>query len=55
MELRHGLAEFFRESRDIFLSDSTTAESMEMENYFLISPRSKRCFVKGGKLAVADG
>jgi hypothetical protein len=55
MELRHGLAEFFRECRDISLADSTTPESMEMENYFLISPKSKRCNVKSGKLAVSNG
>lgn len=45
MELRHGLVEFFRECRDIELSKHTTTESMEMENYFLISPKSKRCLV----------
>ena len=55
MELRHGLAEFFRECREITLSELTTPESMEMENYFLISPKSKRCFVKNAKLAVVNG
>jgi len=46
MELRHGLAEFFRECRDVELSELTTSKSMEMENYFLISPKSKRCWIK---------
>lgn len=46
MELRHGLAEFFRDCRDLELSELTTPESMEMENYFLISPKSKCCMVK---------
>lgn len=54
MELRHGLTAFFRECRDIQLSESTTLESMQMENYFLISPKSKRCFVKSGRLATAS-
>lgn len=46
MELRHGITEFFRECRDFELAEQTTPESMEMENYFLISPKSKRCLVK---------
>ena len=46
MELRHGLAEFFRECKEVELSELTTTKSMEMENYFLISPKSKRCLVK---------
>lgn len=46
MELRHGLAEFFRECGDLELSELTTPESMAMENYFLISPISKRCLIK---------
>ncbi|KAF2171494.1 hypothetical protein M409DRAFT_63740 [Zasmidium cellare ATCC 36951] len=46
MELRHGLAEFFRECRDVELSGWTTPESMEMDNYFLIIPKSKRCLVR---------
>ncbi|KIW93880.1 uncharacterized protein Z519_05195 [Cladophialophora bantiana CBS 173.52] len=46
MELRHGLAEFFRECRHLELSEATTPASMRMENYFLISPISKRCMVK---------
>jgi len=46
MELRHGITEFFRECREFELSERTTPESMEMENYFLISPKSKRCLVK---------
>lgn len=49
MELRHGLVEFIREGRDLELSDLTTPESMEMENYFLISPRGKACYVQMAK------
>lgn len=46
MELRHGLAEFFRECRHLELAELTTPKSMEMENYFLISPKSKSCWVQ---------
>ncbi|KAK3710115.1 hypothetical protein LTR37_010546 [Vermiconidia calcicola] len=49
MEFRYGLTEFFRECRDIELSELTTPESMKMENYFFVSPKSKRCFVEKGK------
>ena len=52
MEFRYGLTEFFRECRDIELSELTTPESMKMENYFLVSPKSKRCFVEKGKGAL---
>lgn len=54
MELRHGLAEFFRECRDVQLSELTTPESMVMENYFLIMPKSKRCLVKGNSKAAVS-
>jgi cytochrome P450 len=46
MELRHGIAEFVLRCSDIELSDLTTPESMEMENYFLVSPISKRCMIR---------
>ena len=49
MELRHGLAEFFRECHDLELSEATTPRSMEMKNYFLVGPKSKRCMVRSSK------
>jgi hypothetical protein len=55
MELRHGIAEFVRRYPDIELSDLTTPESMEMENYFLISPVSKRCMIRTRTFAKGEG
>lgn len=43
MELRLATAEFFRRCRGARLAPSTTAQSMEMENFFLIAPQSHRC------------
>ena len=54
MEIRHGLAEFFRECRDIELSKLTTPESMEIENYFLIQPKSRRCLIESRDAAKAS-
>jgi len=48
MELRLGAAEFFRQCKDAKLAPSTTANSMEMENFFLIAPQSHRCDVLMG-------
>jgi len=48
MELRLGAAEFFRQCEDAKLAPSTTADSMEMENFFLIAPQSHRCDVLMG-------
>lgn len=45
MELRLATAEFFRNCRGARLAPSTTPESMEMENFFLVAPRSHRCDV----------
>lgn len=45
IELRHGIAEFFRRCQDLVLSGLTTPESMEMENFFLIGPKSKCCIL----------
>lgn len=42
-ELRLGAAGFFRQCKDARLAPSTTASSMEMENFFLIAPKSHRC------------
>jgi len=48
MELRLSAAEFFRECRGARLCESVTEKSMEMENFFLISPRGHRCDIKLG-------
>ncbi|GME57856.1 cytochrome p450 [Neofusicoccum parvum] len=42
MELRYGTAMLFRECRGLKLADSVTPESMELENYFVITPKGKR-------------
>ena len=47
MELRYGLAEFFRQCPEVELASSTTPESMKMVNYFLVSPKAKQCMVTG--------
>ncbi|KAE9368985.1 cytochrome P450 [Stipitochalara longipes BDJ] len=46
MELRIAACLFFRECVGATLADSCTDESMEMENYFLIAPKSHRCEIK---------
>ncbi|GME53408.1 Cytochrome p450 monooxygenase [Neofusicoccum parvum] len=46
MELRLATAVFFRELRGARLSEKTTAESMDVLNYFLIRPRDDRCLIK---------
>ncbi|KAH9879221.1 hypothetical protein J1614_002660 [Plenodomus biglobosus] len=43
MELRYAAAFFFRECKGIRLAASTTPESMEFENFFLIAPKAHRC------------
>ncbi|KAK2468887.1 hypothetical protein H9L39_19479 [Fusarium oxysporum f. sp. albedinis] len=45
MELRHATALFFRECKGARLSPRTTPASMEMVNYFLVSPKSEQCWV----------
>nr|XP_036577843.1 cytochrome p450 [Colletotrichum truncatum]KAF6784938.1 cytochrome p450 [Colletotrichum truncatum] len=45
MELRLATAVFFRRCKGLKLAPGTTDESMEMENYFLISPRGHKCEV----------
>lgn len=45
MELRLSAAEFFRNCKGARLAPSTTPQSMEMENFFLVAPRSHRCDV----------
>tara|TARA_R110002003_G_scaffold206_28_gene15938 strand:+ start:9402 stop:10298 length:897 start_codon:yes stop_codon:yes gene_type:complete len=43
MELRYAVAFFFRECKGVRLAPSTTPESMEFENFFLIAPKAHRC------------
>lgn len=45
MELRLAAATFFRECRGAILAPSTTSESMEIENIFLIAPKGQECRV----------
>ncbi|KAF9878308.1 hypothetical protein CkaCkLH20_04346 [Colletotrichum karsti] len=45
MELRYGMAMFFRRFRGAHLSPATTPESMEMDNLVLIEPKGKVCKV----------
>ena len=45
MELRLASAEFFRQCKGARLAAETTEASMEMENFFLITPRSHKCDV----------
>ncbi|OJD38848.1 cytochrome p450 [Diplodia corticola] len=45
MELRLATAVFFRELRGVKLSERTSAESMEVVNFFLIQPKSGRCYI----------
>lgn len=46
MELRLGAALFFRRNKAAEVAPSTTPESMEFENYFLISPISHKCMIQ---------
>ncbi|KAJ0134089.1 Uncharacterized protein HZ326_22870 [Fusarium oxysporum f. sp. albedinis] len=48
MELRHAATLFFRECKGARLSPWTTPESMEMVNYFLVTPKSGQCWVTLG-------
>lgn len=43
MELRLGVCQFFRKIPHARLAPSTSEKSMEMENFFLIAPRSHKC------------
>ncbi|KKY24317.1 putative cytochrome p450 monooxygenase [Diplodia seriata] len=46
MELRLATAVFFRELKGVRLSGRTTPESMDVVNFFLITPKSGRCYIK---------
>ncbi|EME45021.1 hypothetical protein DOTSEDRAFT_33623 [Dothistroma septosporum NZE10] len=48
-ELRLSAAEFFRRCRGSGLAPSTTEDSMDMENFFIIAPKSHRCDVVLGE------
>lgn len=43
MEMRYAAAEFFRECKGTRPADSQTKEDMEMENYFVITPKGHKC------------
>ena len=45
MELRLASAEFFRQCKGAKLAPETTDASMEMENFFLVTPRAHKCMV----------
>ena len=45
MELRLSTAEFFRQCKGSKLASETTDASMEMENFFLVTPRGHKCEV----------
>lgn len=45
LELTLGAFKFFKQCPSAALSKTTTEESMEIENYFLIAPKSHRCEV----------
>lgn len=49
MELRLAAAEFFRECAGARLADSVTAQSMELENFFLVAPAGHKCEVVIGQ------
>lgn len=46
LELLLGTFLFFKQCPTAVLSPTTTNESMEFENYFLIAPKSHRCEVQ---------
>jgi hypothetical protein len=43
MTIRLAVAEFFRNVKDASPAPTTTNESMEFENYFLIQPKAHKC------------
>ncbi|PVI03729.1 cytochrome P450 [Periconia macrospinosa] len=46
MEMRYAVAFLFRECKGLKLSKSTTPETMEFENFFLITPKGHHCHVE---------
>ncbi|KAI1338388.1 cytochrome P450 [Xylariaceae sp. FL0016] len=49
LELSHGATYFFREMRGAKLAPQTTPSSMEMMNFFLISPKAEQCWITLGE------
>ncbi|KAI0469875.1 cytochrome P450 [Xylariaceae sp. FL0804] len=49
IELAHGAAFFFREFAGAQLAPQTTPSSMEMVNFFLVSPKAEQCWVSLGR------
>jgi len=45
MELRLAFVTFFRELPAAVVAPETTNEEMEMEDYFLIAPKARRCLI----------
>jgi hypothetical protein len=50
MELLLGATEFFRSCAGASIAPRTTAKSMEMENFFLITPQAHRCEIELSEL-----
>ncbi|KAF9879655.1 hypothetical protein CkaCkLH20_03198 [Colletotrichum karsti] len=46
IELRHAAALFFRECKGARLAPQTTPASMDMVNFFLVSPMSEQCWIQ---------
>ncbi|TKX18291.1 Cytochrome P450-like protein 12 [Elsinoe australis] len=45
MELRHGVAEFFRACKGAHIANSMKDSDMDIRNFFLISPAGDRCMI----------
>lgn len=45
MELRHGVADFFRACKGARIADSMKDSDMDIRNFFLISPAGDRCMI----------
>ena len=49
LELVLGVFAFLKRCPDASIAPSTTDESMDFENYFLVAPKSHRCAIELGK------
>lgn len=49
MEMRYAVAFMFRECKGLKVAPTTTPETMEFENFFLITPKGHRCDVEFAK------
>ena len=45
MQMRYAIVLFFRECTGAKIAPTTTDETMEMENYFVITPKGHKCEV----------